>query len=145
MPTAARLVAALLLAVLGGVVSLQVMEIMPADTAYGIFLPLNIVLGLLIGWVWLGAQPGDGSVAAISYGLTSAALLMCLGLFVQGANTMFEVSLRGRYKSAFEAIGAVFGEAVTYGQMLTVDIGLTLGIGGVIAGLCTNWAARRFN
>lgn len=145
-PTAAKLVSGLCLAVLAFVVSLQVMETMPPQTDFGIFLPFNIVLGFAVGWLWLGPRSGEGGVTAISYGLTAAALLLVVGLFAQGANEMMRKAMLNRYGGPFEAVGAIFEEALAFAQKgLGSESLITLAVGGVITGLLTDWTAKRFS
>ncbi|HIF77757.1 MAG TPA: TrgA family protein, partial [Sulfitobacter sp.] len=50
MPTGARLMAAISLAVLAFILSGMVVPLMPESTDFGYFLPLNMMLGLLVGW-----------------------------------------------------------------------------------------------
>jgi len=65
MPTAARLMAALCLAVVGYVVSDMVVPLMPENTDFGRFHYVNAVLGALVGWLIMGPRGGRGPTAAI--------------------------------------------------------------------------------
>ncbi|MCH2164720.1 MAG: TrgA family protein [Marinovum sp.] len=145
MPTAARLVSAICLALLAYIVSGQVMEVMPEATDFGVFVPLNIVIGLGVGWIWMGQNLGHGISHAISIGLTAAALLFLVGLFAQSSNEMMRLAMANRYDGAFEAIAGIFVEGLRFGQMMTVDIGITLAVGGIVSGLIANWFARRYS
>ncbi|WP_425038986.1 TrgA family protein [Primorskyibacter sp. S187A] len=145
MPTAAKLVASICLAALAFIVSQQVMAVMPDSTAFGNFLPLNIVLGVLVGWLWLGRQVGEGVSSAISYGLTSAAVLTAVALFLQSANEMMRLAMRNRYDGPFEAVAAIFVEGLNFAQYLTSEIVVTLAIGGAVSGILADWAARRWS
>ena len=145
-PTAAKLTAAVLLAALAFVVSGQVMEAMPPETAFGKFVPLNLALGVAVGWFWLGPKSGDGTVTAISMGLTSAAVLLFVGLFLQGSNEMMRLAMRNRYDGPFEAVGAIFVEGIDLAQKgLNAESLITLAVGGIIAGVLTDWIAQRFS
>ena len=145
MPTFARLVSAILLAILAYVVSGQVMVEMPPSTDFGVFLPFNIVLGLLVGWFWLGPNSGQGLSHAISIGLTSAALLTAIALFCQAWNEMMRLAMLNRYSGFFEAVAAIFVEGLKFAEVFNWEIVVTLAIGGIIAGICADWAARRFS
>ncbi|MGX9354265.1 TrgA family protein [Roseobacteraceae bacterium S113] len=145
MPTASRLVSSVLLAILAFVVTGQVVDVMPPSTDFGYFLPINIGLGVLVGWVWLGPNSGDGFSSAISIGLTSAAVLLFLGLFVQAANEMMRLAMRNRYDGFFDAIAGIFVEGVKFGQNLTMEMLVTLAVGGVVAGIAANWTAQRYS
>lgn len=145
MPTAARLVAALSLAVLAFVVSGQVMPLMPEGTDFGYFTWVNIGLGLICGWIVMGKRAGRGPVAAINNGLTGVAALVFWALFVQGCNEMVRLALRHRYDGPFEAVFAILEIGLDYGKLLLApNILVTLLIGAVLAGLLAELAARRW-
>lgn len=143
MPDAARLVAALSLAVIAFVVSGQIMPLMPEGTDFGYFTWVNIGLGLIVGWVVMGKRAGRGITPAINNGITGGVALVFWGLFVQGCNEMVRNAMRNRYDGPFEAIMAVF--EIGYGYALTIATGtiiLTLLVGSVLAGLATEYAWR---
>ena len=136
MPTGARLMAAISLAVLAFVLSGMVVPLMPESTDFGYFLPLNVVLGLIVGWRVMGRRAGRGIVAAINNGFAGVFVLMLWAIFLQAANEMVRLALRNRYDDPFEAIVAVFQIGAEFGLMIaTVPIGVALVVGGVIAGL----------
>lgn len=143
MPDAARLVAALCLALIAFVVSGQIMPLMPEGTDFGYFTLVNIGLGLLCGWIVMGKRAGKGITAAINNGVTGVAALVFWGLFVQGVNEMVRLAMRNRYDGPFEAIGAVFQIGAEYAMvMLVPQIIATLLIGALAAGLATEYAWR---
>ncbi|MAP13685.1 MAG: tellurium resistance protein, partial [Oceanibulbus sp.] len=107
MPTGARLMAAISLAVLAFILSGMVVPLMPESTDFGYFLPLNMVLGLLVGWRVMGRRAGRGITAAINNGLAGVFVLMLWAIFLQAANEMVRLALRNRYDDPFEAIVAV--------------------------------------
>ena len=145
MPTAARLIAALSLAVLASVVSELIKPVMPDDTDFGNFTYINMAFALVIGWKVVGKSAGRGTTSAITNGLTGAGVLLLWGLFFQGAAEMFRKSMRRWYSDPFEAIGAVFSIAIDYFLIIMVPsvIG-TLVIGGAIVGIVTEQASRRW-
>lgn len=145
MPTAARLVAAASLAVLAYVISGMVMPLMPESTDFGNFVPVNIFLGLACGWLVMGSRAGRGTTAAINNGLTGVFVLMLWGVGVQAINEMVRLAMRNRYDDAFEAIVAVFQIGAEFVVIIaTVQIGVTLVVGGVICGLLTEYASRHW-
>ena len=145
MPTGARLMAAISLAVLAFVLSGMVVPLMPESTDFGYFLPLNVVLGLIVGWRVMGRRAGRGIVAAINNGFAGVFVLMLWAIFLQAANEMVRLALRNRYDDPFEAIVAVFQIGAEFGLMIaTVPIGVALVIGGVIVGLLTEFAYNRW-
>jgi uncharacterized membrane-anchored protein YitT (DUF2179 family) len=145
MPTAARLMAALCLAVLAYFLSGIVMPLMPESTDFGYFLPVNIVLGLLAGWIIMGPRVGRGTTSAINTGLTGVFVLILWALAVQAANEMVRLAMRNRYDDAFEAITAIFEIGAEWAWMIaTKEFIITALIGAVISGLLTDFAGKRW-
>lgn len=145
MPNGARATAALCLAVLGFAVSFLVMPLMPEGTDFGYFVHVNTLLGLVCGWVVMGKRAGRGLVPAINNGLTGMAVMVLWALFIQGAWEMFRLAMRHRYDGPFEALSQIFVIALDYFFVIAVPAVLvTLVIGGVMAGLATENASRRW-
>ncbi|MBJ6370753.1 TrgA family protein [Sedimentitalea arenosa] len=145
MPNAARLVAAVSLALIAFILSGQIMPLMPEGTGFGYFTWINVALGLLVGWIVMGKRAGRGTTPGINNGLTGVAALIFWGLFVQGCYEMFRQATRNRFDSPFEAVLAIFEIAAEYGMMLLVPpIIATVLIGGVLSGLATEFAWRRW-
>ena len=145
MPTAARLVAAICLAIVAFIVSGMVMPLMPESTDFGYFVPLNIIIGLLAGWIVMGRRVGRGTTAAINNGLTGVFVMMLWGIGVQACNEMVRLAMKNRYDNAMEAIVAIFQIGAEFGLMIaTVPIGLLLLVGAVVSGLVTEYAGNRW-
>ncbi|NUH64311.1 TrgA family protein [Sulfitobacter sp. S0837] len=145
MPSAARLMGAVCLSALAFVLSGMVIPLMPESTDFGYFVPLNMVLGLGIGWVVMGSRAGRGTTAAINNGFAGAFVLMLWGIGVQAAYEMFRRAMRNRYDDPFEALVAVFQIAAEYGLMVaTAPIAIALVVGAVICGLLTEFAFNRW-
>ena len=146
MPSAARLMGAVCLAVLAFVLSGMVMTLLPESTDFGWFVPLNIALGLVIGWTVMGSRVGgDTTAAAINNGVAGVFVLMLWGIALQAINEMMRLAMRNRYSDPFEAVVDIFQIGAEYGLLVaTVPIGLTLAIGAVISGLLTEYAHRRW-
>ncbi|SEO88875.1 hypothetical protein SAMN04490248_11525 [Salinihabitans flavidus] len=145
MPTAARLVAAVFMAVLGAVVSELVKPELPEGTGFGYFTLVNAAIGAFVGWTTIGKRVGRGITAAINHGLTGAVVLVMLGLFVQGCNEMLRVAMRSRYDGPVEAVVSVFELMAKFGlYLLTPGIISALAIGGILAGLAAEGASRRW-
>lgn len=145
MPTAARLMAALCLAAVGYIVSHMVMPLMPESTDFGYFVPLNVTLGVLVGWIVMGRRAGRGTTSAINNGLTGVFVLMLWGVGIQAANEMVRLAMRNRYDGPFEAIIDTFQIAAKFAVIIaTVPIGVVLVIAAVISGLLTEVANDRW-
>jgi hypothetical protein len=146
MPNAARLAAATCLAILAFIISGQIMPLMPEGTDFGYFTIVNMTLGILVGWTGMGRRAGRGTVGAINNGFTGMATLIFWGLFVQGCYEMFRRAMRNRYDGPFEAVAAIFEiSGLEYGViLLNFNIILTTVFGGILAGLATEYAWRRW-
>ena len=143
MPDAPRLVAALCLAALGGVVSWQVMGLLPERADFGWFVPLNMGIGALCGWIVMGPRRGHGLTHAINNGITGVAALVFWGLAVQGTFEMVRLAMRKRYDGPFDALGGAVELAISYAALLLDPaILLTLLAGALLSGLATAYAGR---
>ena len=145
MPTAAKFLAGLMLAVLGWYASELVKGLLPEREAFGNFTLWNTAICFLVGWITIGTRAGRGASAAISNGVTGvvAALFWCLA--VQSANMMVDRAFDRRYDSMLEAVAAVF-ELIVENAALLVDANfiLTLVAGAVIVGYLTEVVSRHW-
>lgn len=145
MPTAARLISALGLAVLAYLVGELVRPLMPEGTNFGYFTPINVCLGLVVGWTVMGKRAGRGLTAGITNGLTGMLALMFWALFVYGSELMFSRAMDNRYGGPFEAIMAIFELGFDYAVTIAVpNVLITLAVGGVLTGLAAEFAAKRY-
>ena len=146
MPDAARLVAALGLAVvaffLSGLIR-PAFEAAHGTTNFGWFTQVNLVIGALVGWVSMGPRAGRGVSAAITNGITGVFLLVLWGLFIQACNEMTRLAMRNRYDDPFEAIAAVFQIGAEWGLvLLDGPILIAMAIGAFVTGILTEFAWR---
>lgn len=145
MPTAARLVAAVLLAALGWILSDLIRPLMPEGTAFGQFNYVNAFIGVCVGWIAVGSRAGRGIVPAINNGLTGVVLLFIWGLAVHSCYEMFRLAMRNRYDGPMEAITAIFLIASEFGLMIaTAPVLITAVIGALVVGLLTELASRHW-
>ncbi len=143
-PTAAKLVAALILGITGFLLSGLVIPLLPEGTNVGWFPLINVGLGLLTGWITVGRRAGRGTVAAVGNGVTGGAVLLFWGLFVQAFNEMLRLSLRNRYDGPIEALTGMLEKGFEWGLMALSSplFSLTLLLGAIAAGLSAEIAAR---
>lgn len=145
MPNAARLVAAITLALLAFILSGLIMPLMPEGTGFGYFTHINMLLGVVVGWIVVGKRAGRGWTAAVNNGLTGIAALVFWGLFVQGAYEMMRQAMRNRFDGPFEAVLAIFEIGAEYAlTLLAPSLIAAALIGGVLSGLATEYAWRRW-
>lgn len=145
MPNAAKLVAAVGMAILAYFATGLVMTLFEEDTNFGWFLHVNVVLGFVVGWLVIGSRAGRGMISAVNVGLTAPVVLVFWGIFVQSCNEMVRIAMKNRYDGAFEALVAVFEIGSEWALlMLTIPIWATLLIGGLVIGVLTELAWRRW-
>ncbi len=145
MPDAARLVAAICLAILAFVVSGQIVPLMPESTDFGYFVYVNVGLGALVGWFVMGSRAGRGVTSAINNGLTGVMVFVLWGLLIQATNEMVRLAMRNRYDGPLEAVVDVFKIGAEYGLVLLVPLVIgTLVVGAVLSGLATEVAWRKW-
>lgn len=143
MPDAARLVAALCLALLAFVVSGQVRGLYPDGTYFGNFTLYNIGLGLIVGWVVMGKRAGHGLTAAINNGVTGVVVLTFWCVFVQALAEMTDLAMRHRYGGPFEALLDSLRLSVEFALVLVrPNIAIALAVGALGAGLATELARK---
>jgi hypothetical protein len=145
MPTAAKLFAAFAFMALGFFAAEIVKPHMPEGTQFGPFTPLTALLGLVCGWRVMGPGAGRGNVQSIGAGVKTSVVLVLLGLLIFSTEQMVVNAFRKTYDGPMDALVGVVGIGIDYGQYLGApDILAVLIIGGGLAGLLTEWAARRW-
>lgn len=145
MPTAAKLVGAVVFFGVGWLAALQVLATLPEGTPATYF-PLTIALiGLWQGCSVAGRHAGAGTADAVGNGLRTSVQIALIGLAVFALRTMFIRSADLRYDGFGEAVVAAMELFIEYAvQALTVPIWGVLLAGGVIGGLICEAAARRW-
>ena len=143
MPDAAKLIAALFIGVIAYIVSYQIMPLMPDSTDFGAFVYVNTIIGIATGWVVMGKRAGRGITAAINNGLGGALMLVLWGLFLHSCFQMFDRAMDNWYNGVFTALAAVFQFMAEYALLLLdPHVLFSLAVGGVLAGLATEYAWR---
>jgi len=146
MPTGSKLMAALAFGFLAWFVSELTKPLLPDGTPVQVFSQVNAIIGIVCGWVVMGTRTGRGNRAAMGAGLTTAAAVTFWALFVHSAYQMLNASTRpGTYSGPVEAIVAIFEKALENGLLITKPLVIgTLIVGGMLCGLISEWASRRW-
>ena len=146
MPTAAKLVAAILFGALAFLVSELVRPLFPEGTDLGRFALYNALIGAVIGWGMAGARARTTWSNAVAYGLTAAASMVVSGLLIYGILKMVRQSTRRVYEGPMEAmvdvVRIIIEDAGKY--IAQPDILIVLAVGGVVGGLITEWVGRNY-
>lgn len=145
MPTAAKLVAAIAFALVGAVAARGYVPLMPEHAAPGLLVPACALIGALAGWFVVGPRAGALWRFAPSNGLSGAIVLAAAVLVLFSTYEMLSRALDKRYSGPEEALQGVFG--IAWDHMTTMADIRVLGpliIGGVLGGVVTEWAGRRW-
>jgi len=145
MPTAAKLFAAFALAIVALAVAQAFKQHMPEGTQFGYFLPVSGLIGALAGWRILGPDTGRGYIEAVNAGVKAAVIMVLMAVFVFSIEQMVEAAFRKSYDGPMEAVIGAIGIGVDFVEMMFVpDVVVMLLLGGIVAGLFSEWAARRW-
>lgn len=148
MPTTARLVAAILYAVLFwwvSIVTLPAFALAEQPDPKG-YVIINTVLALVMGWRLGGTRAGRSSWGeAVGQGLTTGAAIIIVALFLHGGIRMITLSLRKVYDGPAEAVIAVFALMIEAGQTTArTEVIVPLLVAVVVIGVVVEGVGRRF-
>lgn len=145
MPTGAKLMAAICFAVVGWVLANYYALNMPDAAAAGPIREGAALVGLIIGWSVMGNSVGNGYVEAAGSGIKTAVLLAVVALFLLALAEMLDNSVKMRYESAMEAFLDVFQTMAKRSHaLLSLGVFGTILLGGIVGGLLTENAGRRW-
>lgn len=145
MPTGAKLMAALSFAVVGWVLANYYAMNAPDATALGPIREVAALVGVAVGWKVMGPSVGKGYVEAAGSGIKTAVVLAVAALFLLALSEMLENSVKMRYDGALDAILDVFQTMVKRSEaLLSLGVFGTVLLGGIIGGLLTENAGRRW-
>lgn len=145
MPTTAKLVAAVLFALIGWLAANAHVPALGENAAIGWFREITALIGLLVGWRVMGSLVGQGYADAVGAGLRSSVTLVFFALLLFSIWLMFGQTQKMAYDGPMEAVLGVFDFMLQQGRkMLVPGVLGVLVIGGALAGVLTEWAARRW-
>ena len=146
MPTASKLAAAVAFALLGLLAAQTFVKYLPEGTPLGYFREITAAIGFIVGWLWMGKLTRKGYREAINSGMVTALILVFWALLVFSLYFMLKKSTRMMYDGPMEAVLGVFQLMFDYGKMLLVpDMLGVIFVGGMVAGLVTEWAGKRWS
>jgi len=147
MPTAAKLVAAVVFAIVAALAAHLYIPALPEGTQIGRFREIAAAMGVICGWRTMGRRVGRGYGEALSSGVRTSATLTFWLVLGFSINEMVYRATKLRYGgSPMEAVLAVFELMLYYARlMLTPEVLGTLLVGGLIGGLLAEWSSRRWH
>lgn len=145
MPTAAKLVSAIILAVIGWLCAEMVKPLMPEGQDLSYLAPTCAAVGLVVGWFYLGPRADRDLGSAGANAGTTIFVQVFLTLFVFSFSEMISNSLRNRYDGPIQALQDIFIIGLeTVLEFTTAEIAATAILGGFIASTCAFYAARKW-
>ncbi len=145
MPTAGKLVAALLFAAVGYGAAIAFIPELPEGTQVKIFPEINAVIGMLVGWWVMGSQVGNPLLAAARRGLGTSVYLLFWADFVFSMRDMVINSTKFVYPTPTKAVLGFFDNMVAFFLMsLTPAVLTILVVGGLSAGIAAELAHRKW-
>lgn len=145
MPTGAKAVAAAAFAVVGYVIANYYIPEMPDAAGAGPLREGAAVIGAIIGWKVMGPSVGKGYLESAAAGLKTVIVLVFFSLLMLGLSGMLEQSVQMRYDGPLEAIVDIFAQMLERTPPLaTYNVMMAMVIGGIIGGLLSENASRRW-
>jgi hypothetical protein len=146
MPTAAKLFAAFAFGLVGFFAAEVMKPSFPEGMNLGWFPVICGLIGIYVGWSVVGGNAGRGLYRAMATGLRASATIVFWALVVFSVYEMLSRSIDRRYNGVMEAVLGTFELAYGYGALLMTSY-MTLVVlvaGGVLGGMFSDWAARRW-
>lgn len=146
MPTAAKIMSAVAMAILAFIVSEQVKPLLPEGTQFGYFSFANAGFASLFGWKIVGKYAGKGTISSVNNGITGVLAMVLFLLFAHAARLMYYNAIDLRYKSTAHAVQSVFDMMLEHAWlMMTPTILLTILGGALFIGLLAEATDRRWS
>ncbi|THD82405.1 TrgA family protein [Aliigemmobacter aestuarii] len=145
MPTAAKLVSAVMFAAIAWLAAEALKPGLPEGMSPGFLSEVMVGIGLLSGWLVMGRLVGSGYGPAISSGVQTAATFTFFGVLGFAFYEMILRSTKLRYDGPFEAIQGMMELMWEYaGLLVRMEVLVILVVGSVIAGVVAEWVGRRW-
>ena len=102
-------------------------------------------VGALTGWQVMGPSVGKGYIEAAGAGIKTSVVLAVVALFLLALSEMLDNSVKMRYDGAMDAIMDVFQTMAQRSEaLLSLGVAGTILFGGIVGGLLTENAGRRW-
>ncbi|WP_370268104.1 TrgA family protein [Nioella sp.] len=147
MPTAAKLVSAVLFAVVAYAAAEAYAQTLPPGQPRQLLVPIVTVLGLFQGWLTMGGRVGAGISMAITTGVRTSFQIAFWAIVGFGLYEMFYRSTRLRYDGPGEAVIAAIELFMEYGLsvLMATTCLIILFVGGALAGILAELVNRRWS
>jgi len=145
MPTSGKLVAGICFALVGYLTATAYSPGLPDGFRIGYFTYFSAALGFVVGWFVMGRLVGVGMRDAAGRGVSTAVWLFFWALLAFSIHEMLVRSLDKRYRNPMDAVGGAFEISIFFFKLaLSVEVLATLLIGGLVSGILSELANRRW-
>ena len=136
MPSGTKVASSFCLCALVYILSELVKPTFIEDYNFGYFTYVSMLVGVIVGWTSMGERVGFGLIPAINNGIMGTFSMVASVIFIQSANEMIRLSMRGRYDTLFDALLGIVPIGIDFVvQVSSTALWGTALIGGVLAGL----------
>lgn len=147
MPTAAKLVASILLALSGIIVVIVTINVYPDAARRSVGMTsAAVAIGIFVGWRGLGRRISDEEGSGIASGLKSGISMFIWVLFLFALSDMIEGIMDHAYYQPMTALLVLPAGIIKYGKMaMNVPIMGTMVVLAAVVGKMTKSADNRWN
>ena len=104
MPSSTKVASSLCLCALAYILSELVKPTFIEDYNFGYFTYVSMLVGVIVGWTSMGERVGFGLIPAINNGIMGTFSMVASVIFIQSANEMIRLSMRGRCDTLSDAL-----------------------------------------
>jgi hypothetical protein len=145
MPTAAKLVAALALALTGAIAAIVFLQLNPEMPVGFRFVGTNAIVGFFAGWYSLGKNPGNGIFDGAMSGIRSLVFLLVGSGMVFAFYHVSRNLQQFRDKDVTSMPLAWIEKSFEYVVLaLTKEVAIALVLGGIVSGIASYVASHRW-
>jgi len=145
MLTASRLIGALAFAVFGTYLAFITVKYFDEGAAPSYWIGLAAFAGFWAGWSVVGPRTGRGYSSSVGVSLTGVVALGFWVIFLHSVYEMVQKSMRRAYEGPADALVGVLEIGGEYAlRFANLEVLATLVAGGLIAGMFTEFFARRY-
>ena len=136
MPSGTKVASSFCLCALAYILSELVKPTFIEDYNFGYFTYVSMLVGVIVGWTSMGERVGFGLIPAINNGIMGTFSMVASVIFIQSANEMIRLSMRGRYDTLFDALLGIVPIGIDFVvQVSSTALWGTALIGGILAWL----------
>ncbi|MDP2082860.1 MAG: TrgA family protein [Pseudotabrizicola sp.] len=147
MPTAAKLVAAIIFGFVAFLAAHLYALSLPDPRQSGVLREVSAVVGVLCGWFVMGpfVMRSRRPVDAMGAGVRTSLTILIGVVLIFATVEMLDRAMKGRFKTPLDAILAIFEHSLRLATPIAQPeiLGVLL-LGGLAGGAVTYWAGRRW-